>query len=252
MTEGKLYGTALIKGKAILDFIMACDHAPSLAEITDGTNASKPTTLKLLTTLVALQLVRREAETKRYYLGTQMLSYGEKAAETFDITALTRSYLSDLRNETGETINLGVVSDGHIVLIEKLESPNSIKLSSVIGGTMHMYCSAMGKAVLAEYPKTLIDNYFAHHKLQQVTAHTLTSPDAVRADLDKVRKLGVAIDNEETEPDVYCIGAALRRGEHIVGAFSISSPKYRITPERREQFIQAMLRTQAAIEAELQ
>lgn len=251
MTEEKLYGTALIKGKAILDYILSCDHAPSLAEITAGTDASKPTTLKLLTTLVALQLVRREEETKRYYLGTQMLSYGEKAAATFDITALARPYLSALRNETGETINLGVVSDGHIVLIEKLESPNSIKLSSVIGGTMHMYCSAMGKAVLAEYPKTLIDNYFEHHTLQQVTAHTLTTPEAVLADLETVTQTGVGIDNEETEPDVYCIGAALRRDGHIVGAFSVSSPKYRITPERRDEFVQAVLRTQKAIEHEL-
>ncbi|WP_461215676.1 IclR family transcriptional regulator [Lacticaseibacillus sp. GG6-2] len=250
MTEDKLYGTALIKGKAILDFIMACDHAPSLAEITDGTDASKPTTLKLLTTLTALQLVRRAPETKRYYLGTQMLSYGEKAAETFDITALARPYLTELRNETGETINLGVISDGHIVLIDKLESPNSIKLSSVIGGTMHLYSSAMGKAVLAEYPETLVDNYFEHHELKEVTAQTLTSPEAVREDLKKVRELGVGIDNEETEPDVYCIGAALRRGDHVVGAFSISSPKYRITPERRDQFIKAILRTQAAIESE--
>jgi DNA-binding IclR family transcriptional regulator len=147
--------------------------------------------------------------------------------------------------------NLRVISIGHIVLIEKLESPNSIKLSSVIGGTMHLYCSAMGKAVLAEYPKTLVDNYFDHHELQQVTPHTLTSPAAVRADLDKVRESGVGIDNEETEPDVYCIGAVLRRGEQIVGAFSVSSPKYRITPERRDQFIAAVLKTQAAIQEEL-
>ena len=250
MTEDKLYGTALIKGKAILDFILTCDHAPSLAEITAGTSASKPTTLKLLTTLAALSLVHREEETKRYYLGTQMLSYGEKAAATFDITRLARPYLSALRNETGETVNLGVVSDGQIVLIEKLESPNSIKLSSVIGGTMPMYCSAMGKAVLAAYPEVLLDNYFAQHKLKAITPQTLTTQAAVRADLQRVQTTGVGIDDEETEPDVYCLGATLRRGEHIIGAFSVSSPKYRLTPLHRDQFVAAILRTQAAINRE--
>ncbi|WP_390409889.1 IclR family transcriptional regulator [Lacticaseibacillus jixiensis] len=249
--EDKLYGTALIKGKAILDYILGCDHAPTLAEITAGTDASKPTTLKLLTTLVALQLVRREPETKRYYLGTQMLNYGEKAADSFDITSVARPQLSRLRDVTGETVNLGVVSEGHIVLIEKLESPNSIKLRSVIGGTMHLYCSAMGKAVLAEYSAPLLDNYFAHHALVKVTPHTVTSQAALKADLQNVAATGVGIDNEETEQDVYCIGAVLKRKDNIIGAFSVSTPKYRITPKRRDQFIQAIHETQAAIEAEL-
>lgn len=249
MIDEKLYGTALIKGKAILDFILACDHAPTLAEITAGTAASKPTTLKLLTTLSALQLVRREEVGKRYYLGTQMLSYGEKAADSFDITALARPYLQQLRDETGETVNLGVVSDGHIVLIEKLETPNSIKLRSVIGGTMHMYSSAMGKAILAEYQAPLLSQYFAHHELKHVTAHTLTTQAALRADLKTVAQTGVGIDDEETEPGVFCIGAALKRNAHIMGAFSVSSPKYRLTPERRDEFVQAILHTQQAIES---
>ncbi|MCI1987252.1 MAG: IclR family transcriptional regulator [Lactobacillus sp.] len=250
MTDDKLYGTALIKGKAILDFILACDHAPTLAEITAGTTASKPTTLKLLTTLAVLQLVRREEDSKRYYLGTQMLSYGEKAADSFDITAIARPYLQQLRDETGETVNLGVVSDGHIVLIEKLETPNSIKLRSVIGGTMHMYSSAMGKAVLAEYQAPLLHQYFANHELKHVTPHTLTTQATLRADLQTVTKSGVGIDDEETEPGVFCIGAVLKRGTHIMGAFSVSSPKYRLTPQRRDDFVQEILRTQKAIESQ--
>lgn len=246
----KMYGTALIKGKEILDFLETCNHAPSLAEITEGTSASKPTTLKLLTTMAALRLVRRDEESKRYYLGPQLIAYGEKAAMSFDIAAVAGPYLRELRDETAETINLGVVSDGRVLLIEKLESPTSIKLRSVIGGTMPLYSSAMGKAILADYEAPLLKQYFSQHELKSVTPNTITTQERLLADLETVHERGVAIDNEENEVDVYCLGAVLRREGHIMGAFSVSAPKYRINEARRESFIQAILRTRRAIEAQ--
>lgn len=246
----KFYGTALIKGKAILDFLLRCENAPTLAEITANTGASKPTTLKLLTTLSHLRLVRRDETTKRYYLGPQLIRYGEKAVQSFDVATVAKPHLEELLAKTGETVNLGIEADGHILLIAKLESSNSIKLRSVVGGTMQMYASAMGKAILAAYEPTTLAHYLKQHQLQKVTPQTLTTPAALIQDLETVRRTGISVDNEETEADVYCLGAVLRRGQQILGAFSVSAPKYRVNADRRKQFIKAIQETKRAIESE--
>lgn len=244
----KPYGTVLIKAKDILDFLFARPDAPTLSDISTGLHASKPTTLKILTTMDMLGLVRRDSITKQYYLGTQLVAYAQKALASFDISNIARPFLQELRDQTGETINLGVIRDEKIVLIEKLESPASIKLQSTIGGTMNMYSSAMGKAVLSTYSRDHLKEYFESHQLQPITNYTITSQSKLIQNLKTIEETGVSIDNEENEPDVFCLGATIRKNDRIYGALSISTPKYRLPKERQTQFVRLLLNAQHSIE----
>jgi DNA-binding IclR family transcriptional regulator len=128
--QQKPYGTVLIKAKDILDYLMKADDPPSLADMSAALSSSKPTILKILNTLDMIGFVRRDESTKRYYLGTELIPYAQKALDSFDIAKVARPFLENLRDETNETINLGIVRNDKIVLVEKLESPNSIKLES--------------------------------------------------------------------------------------------------------------------------
>ncbi|WP_203662797.1 IclR family transcriptional regulator [Lacticaseibacillus sp. 53-4] len=254
MTEsntGKPYGTVLIKANEILDYLLHTQDAPSLAQISAGLGMAKPTAQKILTTMNQLGMVRRDDQTKRYYIGTQMIAYAQKAIASFDIAGAARPFLQKLRDETGETINLGVLRDSKIVLIEKLESPTSIKLQSIIGGTMNLYSSAMGKAVLATYTQSQLRKYFDATKLTPLTPYTITSQTKLQADLKQIQQTGVSIDNEENESEVFCLGATIHKNHQLYGAFSISTPKYRLPKERRTEFVRLMLNTQHAIEAAL-
>lgn len=247
----KPYGTVLVKAKEILDFLGRTETAPTLADISAGVTMAKPTALKVLTTMNELGLVRRDDQTKRYYMGTQLIAYAQKALASFDIAGTVRPYLERLRDETQETINLGVVRDDQIVLIDKLESPNSIKLQSIIGGTMNLYSSAMGKAVLAGYSSAQLHQYLSGRELKALTPATLTKQTALQADLKRIRQTGISIDNEENEPEVYCLGVTLQKSHHLYGAISVSTPKYRLSDERRAQFVRLLLNTQHAIESVL-
>ena len=244
----KPYGTVLIRAKDILDYLLASSTPPTLAEISSGLSTSKPTTLKILSTMDMLGLVRRDDRTKQYFIGTQLIAYAQKALASFDIAAVARPFLTKLRDETGETVNLGIVRDEKIVLIEKLESPNSIKLQSTVGGEMEMYCSAMGKAVLATYPKEQVKQYLAQHELLPMTGKTITSESKLQQNLRQVQQVGISVDNEENESDVFCLGATLRKGNQLFGAFSISTPKYRLPKERQMEFVRLLLNTQHTIE----
>lgn len=249
--ERKPYGTVLIKAKDILDFILTAPDAPTLAEISAGVSAAKPTVFKILTTMTSLGLVWRDDQTKQYFLGTQFAAYGQKALTGFNIAKMARPFLLQLRDETQETINLGVVRNDQVVLIEKLESPNSITLHSTIGGTMNLYSSAMGKAILSTYDQPALAHYLAHHQLTPLTAHTITQPATLTAEIGSVAASGIAIDNEENEPEVYCLGATITQHHHLFGAFSVSTPKYRLTPARRNKFMALMRQTKQAIERAL-
>ncbi|GEK06850.1 IclR family transcriptional regulator [Schleiferilactobacillus harbinensis] len=250
-TTEKLYGTVLIKAKEIMDFTLAADEAPTLMTISRGTGLTKPTALKILTTLCALGFMHRDDESRRYYLGTQFIPYATKAMSSFNIRDVAFPALEALRQTTGETINLGVLESNQVMLIEKLESPNSIKLKSTIGGRMHLYSSAMGKAILATFTPDQLAAYLHRTTLQPVTPHTLITPTALKHNIQEIKDRGVAIDNEENELEVFCVGATIYRHHRLFGAFSVSAPKYRVPEAARAELIDQVRATQEAITAEI-
>lgn len=245
----KPYGTVLIKAKEILDFLLAANDPPTLSDISRGLHSPKPTTLKILSTLETLGFVWRDTDSKRYFLGTHFIPYAQKALATFNIVNVARPFLEDLRDKTEETINLGIERNNKIILVEKLESPRSIKLQSTIGGSMNLYSSAMGKAVLATFSSKSLDSYFKSTKMVPMTPHTITTPSKLQKDLNSIKELGVSVDNEENEEEVFCLGASIVRDGQLYGAFSISAPKYRMPQERRSAFVRMLLDTKHAIES---
>ena len=119
-----------------------------------------------------------------------------------------------------------------VTYIAKVESPQSIRLVSRIGARAPFHCSAMGKAILASLDTHALQ--VALERPREVrTAHTITSLEALNAELDKVRASGVAIDDEENELGVRCIGAVIHGArERSIGAISVSAPATRMTHER--------------------
>lgn len=251
--EKKLYGTALLKAKQILDFIAGANEAPTLGVLSKHLVISKPTIYKLLQTLTYCGYVRVMivGDEKFYRLGTVFLRYAQAVNASIDITAIAKPFLKQLRDKTAETVNLGINDGNSIVLLSKMESTNSIKLVSVIGGEMHMYSSAMGKAILAEYSPQELKAYFAQVKLRPLTPNTITDKQALLKDLAEIRQQGYAIDNVENQAEVYCIGFSLVANGRIYGAFSISIPQYRLTEEKEKKFIALGKQTRAQILAKL-
>lgn len=246
-TTTKPYGTVLIKQKEILDFLLHYDGAPTLADISKGLKRPKPTLLKILNTMELIGFVRKNEDTKQYSLGIALIPYAQKAISSFDIVETANPYLRKLRDLTQETVNLGVIRDNKIVLIQKLESPQSIKMQSQIGGTMPLYSSAMGKASLATYSQSKLIHYFNMVDLEAVTNQTITNPQLLADELRIIQHDGYAVDDEENEKDVFCIGAVLYKNGHLYGAFSISTPKYRLSDEQKKEFISLLKKTQHSI-----
>jgi DNA-binding IclR family transcriptional regulator len=246
-TSTPLYGAVLLKAKEIMDFIARTETPPTLKEISLGVAISKPTVFKILQTLTYCGFVRREGSEKQYYLGTVFLEYADKAATTFDIKAVAQPYLTKLRNSTNETINLGIVEDNTITLLEKLESPTSVKLVSRVGGKMNMYSSAMGKTILASYTEEKLNDYLIKTPLRALTPNTITDQKKLRSSLKQIQQQGYAIEDAENQLDIICVGFPLIKRGKIYGAFSVSAPSYRVSQDDLQKFIQTGQATQNAI-----
>lgn len=251
MTEKKSYGTVLIKAKQILDYLMNQSGGQTLKEISDGLQSTKSTTLKVLTTMRELNLLWRSENDKRYFLGPELIGYGQKSLSEFDIKNIASPYLQELRDKTGETVHLGIHSGNFVVFLEKLESPRSVNLKSKIGGKLNLFSSAMGKAFLATMTDEQLSDYLKQVTLTALTTHTITDKKELQKQIDQIKEQHYSIDDRENEEEVFCVGTILKKHDQVFGAFSVSTPDYRLDAKRKEEITAAVLQTKELIEKSL-
>jgi DNA-binding IclR family transcriptional regulator len=203
----------------------------TLAQLAADVATAKSTTHRYIATLLGLGVLRRD-EAGRLHLGLKLVELAGALLEGDNLRGAAEPVLRDLVARTGETVHLGVPSEGHVVYIAKVESPQSVRLVSRIGARAPFHCSAMGKAMLALMREPELQAALERPR-ELRTMHTITSTDALLAELDKVRAEGVAVDDEENELGVRCVGAAIRgpRAEPVA-AISVSGPATRMTHER--------------------
>lgn len=247
MVEKQLYGTVLLKSKKILDYISSRNEAPTLKQISDGVNIAKPTVFKILQTLEYCGFVRSSSITKQYYLGTALINYGYKAAQSFDISNIAMPFLNKLRDETTEAVNLGILENNRIILLNRAKSSNNIRFDLELGGAMEMYSSAMGKALLSTYSEEQLNRYLDQTALTPLTKNTITNREDLLEELSKIKQQGYALDNIENQEGIYCIGFPLIKNDHIFGAFSISAPVFRVDDDKIKNWIKLGTETKKEI-----
>lgn len=249
MTQ-KPYGTVLLKAAMIMDHLAEHPNQP-LQMIAAATEMTASTTLKILDTLVMIGYVQRSKE-KNYRLGSKLIKYANHSVEELDLVERSLPHLEVLQTKADETIHLGVLAANEILYVNKLEPKHqTIRMSSKVGITRPLYSSAMGKAVLALFSEEEVADYLADTPLIAYTENTITNPFQLKKELARSRAEQVAFDDEEMEQEIYCIGAALIHDGAVVGAFSVSLPKYRLTPAYKQTLIETIRETKQVIEKSL-
>jgi len=224
--------TSVVRAFELLDRVASAGaDGITLAKLSAGTPKARSTTHRYVTTLIALGAVRRD-DAGRLRLGLKLLELASGLLDGDNLRAVAEPVLRELGARTGETVHLGVPSDGHVVYIAKVESPQSVRLVSRIGSHALLHCTAMGKAIMAQLPPSELQVALALPRVLR-TLHTITGEDVLLAELDKIRMTGVAIDDEENELGVRCAGAAILDSRSVpVAAISVSGPATRMTHER--------------------
>lgn len=223
----------------------------SLADLARGTGINKSTLLRLLAPLREYGLIDQDAETERYRLGVKTLYLAQACLNSLQLRTIAAPFLYELMEASRETIHMVVYDRGQVVYVDKVESPNTIRMYSRIGGRMPAYCTSVGKAFLAYLPESALDEVVARG-LTARTANTLTTVEALRQDFEEIRRRGYSIDDVENEPDVRCVGALIFDSfGRPVAAISISGPTIRVTPERVPELGRLVKRTAEQISQRL-
>jgi len=171
-----------------------------------------------------------------YHLGLACFAVGQAALGQLDIRRLSLPYLLDLNQQTRETIHLTVRHGLTAVYVEKIDSPEHLRIHSRIGAAVPLYCTAVGKVMLAYMPDQEREQVLRQLDLKRMTANTAGSLQELQTELQRVRKNGYACDLEEHELHIRCIAAPIRNHEGAVqSSLSITAPVVRMPVTRLRQ-----------------
>lgn len=236
---------------AVLDALQSTPGA-TLAEVARAADLSEPTTHRYLAAMRDHRLVVRDNGAGTYRLGTKLFELGHSALRGQDPRAAAKPHLRQLRDLFGETAVLASNDDGRLVVIAAEEALHGVAKGAKVGETDYWHSTSLGKAILAEMDPDEARRILATAEMPRLTRRTLTDPDELVASLQSVRSDGVAMDDEESEIGLRCVGAAVHDANGNASfAISVSGPTYRITLEVVSQVATAVREAAAAISRDL-
>jgi IclR family transcriptional regulator, KDG regulon repressor len=242
----------LDRALAALAILANSSNDCSLAELCPALKLHKSTVHRLMMVLERHRLVVKNPETGRYRLGLKLFELGSKALDGIDLRGRARPYLDRLQQQFGETVFFCILDDGQVFYVEKVESQQSVRTACTVGSRAPAYCTAVGKAMLAELSDAEVAKVVRRWGLKPATANTITTASALKAELKAVRARGYAIDNEEKEEGLRCISAAVRgHSGKLFAAMSVSGPAFRMTRERIPGVGRSVMRAANELSAEL-
>ena len=219
-----------------------------LADVSQELRLPKSTVFRMVGTLELRGYVRRDPRSGRYRLGIRAMELGTAVLNHLELREVARPELEALVEETREIAHLAALDEGDVVYIDKVESPQPIRIYSRIGRRAPAYCTGVGKALLSGLDEAALQAYLDSHPLRRFTASTITDRSRLLEEIRAVRERGYALDMEEHEEGVRCVAVPLfdYTGQ-VVAAVSITAPAIRMGMERIQALIPRMLELGARI-----
>jgi DNA-binding IclR family transcriptional regulator len=242
----------LDRALAALEILAGSANECSLAELCVALKLHKSTVHRLMMVLERHRLVTKNPDTGRYALGLKLFELGSKAIDGVDLRRYGKPYLDRLQREFGETVFFCILDDGQVFYLEKVESQQSVRTACTVGSRAPVHCTAVGKAMLAELSDAEVNEIVRRWGLKSITANTITTASALKAELRAIRSRGYAIDNEEKEAGLRCVSAAVRgQSGKPLAALSVSGPAFRVTQERVPQIGKVVMQAASELSREL-
>jgi len=215
----------------LLDVLAASPNAVGLKALAQSTGLHPSTAHRILTALVGDRFVER-VDQGSYRLGLRLLELGNLVKLRISVREQALPFMRDLHAATGEAVNLSVRRDDEIVYIERTSAGRSLmRVVNIIGARAPLHITAVGKLFLAEDNPREVHGYAHRTGLSGFTKNSITAPAALEKELEKVRRQGYAVDNEEAEIGVRCIGAGVHdETGALVAGLSVSAPAERMKP----------------------
>jgi IclR family KDG regulon transcriptional repressor len=217
----------------ILDMVGQTSKGMSIRDLSAGLILPKGTIHRILSSLSYFGYIRQDPETKIYFLGLKLMDLNAQLSNQLDFRKVAEPILRDLADRTQLTAHLVVIDRNEIVYVDKVEAQQpagGLKMASRVGSRNPIHSSAVGKVLLSYFPEEAMEDFLLKKGLPRRTANTITDPDCFRDHLKIVRSQGYAIDDEENEKGIRCLGAPIFDGKgRPVAAISVSGSVFQVT-----------------------
>lgn len=201
-----------------------------LSELARRSGLPKATVHRLAGQLVEHGFLEREGDA--YRLGVRLFELGQRVPRSRVLRDAALPFLEDLFVASRETVHLATAVGQHVMYIDKLVGHSSGATPSEVAGRLPLHCTATGKAILAHQRDDEVDEYL-RRPMERVTRHTIVVPSVLRSELETIRRVGWAVEREETVVGYVSVAAVvLDRDERPLAALSVTGPSRRIDPNR--------------------
>ncbi|EGV28245.1 transcriptional regulator, IclR family [Thiorhodococcus drewsii AZ1] len=240
MTQNSPSGIQVIdRAAALLDAIARYPDPVSLKILAAETGLNVSTAHRILASLIHNRFVEKDSA-GHYRLGLRLLQLGVRLHGNVDVRAIARPIMEDLRDRFGETVNLTIREGDAVVYIEKATPNRMIHVQQLIGSRAPLHVTAVGKLMLGAAGEAAIRAYAERTNLPAYTRNSITDLPRLIAACAQSLALGYALDDEEAEMDVGCIGVLVYDGTGNVSAgLSVSAPILRRRAEWIEDLMEA-------------
>jgi DNA-binding IclR family transcriptional regulator len=227
---------SIVRAFAILETVGRSRGGLGLVELARSLGLHSSTTFNLARTMAGLGYLQQSPEDRRYRLGRPLLSLAANAVDDLWLVKCARTVLDELSRVSGETGHFAAWAGDQVVVLAKSSGAGAFQLSDRIGGARPAHATALGKVLLAGLPDARLDAFLEGATLTRFTAATVCDGRALRAEIARVRRTGLAHDNGEFHDDVRCMAVAVRDfSGQTVGALGLSGPVWRLTGNAAQQ-----------------
>lgn len=209
----------------ILKLVSKNPEGITLDDLCEKLKLPKTSAYDIVTTLAETGMVNVDrGQRQRYTIGLTAYRIGINYTNNMDFISVIEPELKSFAKEVGKTVFFGVRSDQEVVYICKFEPETPIITTATVGTKNPMYCTSLGKAILAYSDLETREQVISRIKFRQKTERTITSRVLLEVELEKVKKAGYALDAREMEEHMECVGAPVFGADgRVIGAISVSS-----------------------------
>ena len=223
----------LSRGLKVIEYLATHPEGLNMGEMAEGLNIAKSGIYRIVATLVKEGYIRKEDDSTKHKLTRKLLILGQNVVCQYNITEISLPVMRELREETGETVQLNTMTGLQGVVLEHIPSPKAIRIVVAPGTLFDLHCTAPGKAIMAFLPEAERENLLPQLKLTKHSPTTITDLDDLRSELVSIVQTGYALDRAEgVVAGLHCASAPiLDEGGSPVAALTVTAPAMRMQEE---------------------
>jgi IclR family KDG regulon transcriptional repressor len=227
---------SVLRAFTIIEYLADKDDWVALRTLARDLDLVPSTAYRFLASLKELGYVHQHPDDSRYQLTLKFAWVAAQILERTQLRRIARSTMEQLTSISNETTHLAVMEGLEIVYIDKVDNDQAVKMRSRIGTRGYLHSTAVGKSMLAFLPEAERSKTLEKLQLVPLTKHTIIDPAKFRVNLERIRERGFAVDDEENELGIRCVGVPVfDHAGHIAGAVSISGWTITMTQDRLPQ-----------------